>query len=178
MGHKRIYILSLLGLSLLGLASCGDNKQAALKKYVEEVKHRPAPAIEPLPEVKPYVKLDYDAEDKRSPFVPYVNLNAASGPNNNRKKDYLEAYPLDSLRMVGILEEDRKTWALIKAPDGTVDKITVGGYIGQNFGKVERISPNGLELTETIPQGDDWVQRNAKLALSAEDKEESSDREK
>ena len=166
--RKLFLTLSILG--MLSLTACGSDNHSELKKYVKAVKHRPAPPIEPVPTVAVIPGHDYAGHGKRSPFHQYVSKRSvAQGPDQNREKEHLEAFPLDSLRMVGILEENNKTWAIITAPDGTVDKVTVGGYIGQNYGRVSEISSKGLILLETMPRGDDWVKRKAELALANEE---------
>ena len=155
---------------LLALAACGNDKHSELKKYVKTVKQRPAPPVDPMPKITIAPGREYQGHGLRSPFQPFVSKRSiAEGPDQNREKELLESYPLDSLRMVGVLYEDDKTWAIILAPDGTIDKVTAGGYIGQNYGKVSKITSTGLILVETVPRAGDWEKREASLALAKEE---------
>ena len=84
-----------------------------------------------------------------------------------RRKEPLEDFPLDSLKMVGTLERGKRFWAIVQAPDGTVHKLEPGNHAGQNFGKVKKITEEKVELLELI-QGalGDWVEREASLAIT------------
>ena len=86
-------------------------------------------------------------------------------PDIDRRREPLEAYPLDALKMVGTLEKPGLTFALLQA-DRTVFQIKVGNYIGQNFGKVTKVTESAVELKEIVQDAaGDWVERNAKLEL-------------
>ena len=107
--HRVLAIALLAG--CLGLGAC-SNDMDELDRYVNEVKARPGGRIEPLPEIKPYEVFTYvaDAEGLRSPFVPDSpqTTGAANtggpGPDPERSREFLEQFPLDTLRMVGTLE--------------------------------------------------------------------------
>lgn len=164
-------ILSLVGLYLIMcmplLSGCSKSKDMEdLERFVEQTKQTPAQPIEPLPTVKPIDKFSYTASQKRDPFVKVLQRNYNGiRPDMNRPKEPLEAYTLDSLQMVGILTEHNKTWGIIVAPDNTVYRVNVGSYLGQNFGKVTAITPTEIKILETIPQGDNWTQRETSLAI-------------
>jgi type IV pilus assembly protein PilP len=85
----------------------------------------------------------------------------------NRRKEPLEDFPLDALKMVGTLSRGQQTWAVVQAPDGSVHRIQTGSYVGQNFGKVLRVTQEKVEVLELI-QGalGDWIEREASLAIA------------
>lgn len=173
---KSVPVTALV-LSSLVLSGCARDMQD-LETYVKEIKSRSPPGIEPLPAVKPYERFEYQAENLRNPFDSSVIARLAlqadgqinqSGisPDPNHAPEFLESFPLDSLRMVGTLEQSGKTWALVKAPDATVQLITRGDYMGQDNGKVVTISDAGITLTEIVPDGfGGWTQREGLVALS------------
>lgn len=159
------------------LSGCGRDMQD-LEIYVTEIKLRNAPGIEPLPEIKPYEKFEYQAENLRSPFDASVIAHRTptdSGqisqsevsPDPNRSPEFLESFPLDTLRMVGTLEQNGQLWALIKTPDATVQRVAHGGYLGQNNGKIMLISDASIQLMEIVPDGfGGWREREGLVALS------------
>jgi len=151
-------------------------KMAELKRYVEEVKTRPAKPIEPLPEIRPYATYAYGARDLRDPFEPLriaeeeaIAQTTGEGgirPDVNRQKELLELFPLDSLRMVGVLERDGVMWALVQSTDKAIHRIREGNYLGQNFGKVTHVSEQQIDLIEIVPNGQGgWMERQAQLAM-------------
>jgi type IV pilus assembly protein PilP len=161
----------------LALAGCyGGDKMADLRAYAEDVKARPAKPIDPLPEIRPYETYAYAGSDLRDPFEPppgaeEVSVAAAEDngirPNANRTREPLEAFPLDTLRMVGILERERQLWAIVKASDGAIYRVQEGNYLGQNHGKITRITEQEVDLTEIVPDGlGSWLERPASIALN------------
>jgi type IV pilus assembly protein PilP len=175
--HNR-FSCSLLMVSMAaGLAACSTDPTADLTQYVETVKHQQVSHIDPLPEFSPYESFTYAATDLRDPFTqpsnstPQAMPMQASGnglkPDFDRPREPLEEYPLDSLRMVGTLEQKNANWALINDTDGTIHRVQAGNYVGQNFGKIVRITEFEVELTEIIPDGiGGWMERPATIALS------------
>ncbi len=136
----------------LMLSSCGTDED--LITFVTEVNRRPAGPIAPLPQFKIVEHYVYASSALRSPFQPpIIDLSKAgkgNGPDVTRPKEPLEAYPLDSLRLVGALQKKGVLWALIVDKTGLVHRVTVGHYLGQNYGKINKILENKIELTEMI----------------------------
>jgi len=169
---KAKYLLSLL-LCII-LAACQGSDTEDLRNYVKDVKARQKSHIPPLPKVKSYETYTYNEKDLRDPFIPttkvrptQVTSNNGIVPNFKRKREVLEQFPLDTLKMVGILERNKQRWALIKSEDGTLYRTKTGRYIGQNNGKITRITENALELTEIVPDGlGGWVKRQATLSVT------------
>ena len=129
--------------------------------------------IDPLPVVKPYEPVPYSAFDMPDPFgaakIELVTRSAGSGgglkPDLNRPKEPLEAFPLESLKMVGVLQQSKQTFALVKA-DASLYRVKVGNYLGQNFGLVTTISENQIQLRELIQDASgDWAERQSALQL-------------
>ena len=82
--------------------------------------------------------------------------NDLFAPDQKRKKQPLEAFPLDALKFVGTLQQGSDEWALIKQPDKQVSRIKVGEYMGQNYGRVAAIKNDSLKLEETIKNSGTW----------------------
>lgn len=174
---KIVCLLSALSVTLSG---CNDEQLADLKQYVQQVKSRPQGAIEALPEIKPHETFTYQAAELRNPFVLAVaelpagpimqtglGPESAIKPDLNRHKEALEEYPLDSLRMVGILEQGAEIWAIVRASDGILYRVRKGNYMGRNYGRITHINEEMIELTEIVPdeQGG-WSKRQGVLALA------------
>ena len=160
-----------------GLLACSSDPTADLEEYVAKVKSQQTSRIDPLPEFKPYESFAYQAADLRDPFTePAFSHPQAATPqvsNNGIKPDFdrptepLEEFPLDSLRMVGTLEQNDENWALINDTDGTIHRVQPGNYAGQNHGKITRVTEFEVELTEIVPDGiGGWVERQASIAIS------------
>ena len=156
------------------LIGCAEDGMDDLRQFVATAAAGRTPKVEPLPEIKTQEPFAYAAAKLVDPFAAF-NLKAqgahAAGsgprPDMNRRREPLEEFPLDALKMVGTLERGKQAWAVIQAPDGTVHRATVGNHIGQNFGTIMRISEEKIELVELV-QGTlgDWVEREASVALA------------
>ena len=156
------------------LAGCGGEPYGDLKQFVKDSDSLPRGRIEPLPEVKPYEPVAYNAFDLSDPFRPRkVEQAKGSGglaPDMNRRKEALEAYPLDNLRMVGTLEQGRGIFALVRTPDNTLYRVRQGNYIGQNFGFITQITDSSVTLKEIVQDGTgDWSERVSTLQLLEEE---------
>jgi len=162
-------ILSICMLSL-GLAGCNGDKGDDLDKFMRDAANDMRVVIKPLPEVKPYLALQYNADGTLSdPFRSRkaVNKSGALQPNLNRPKEPMEAYPLESLKYVGHISKSKLTYALIKTPDNVVQQVKPGNYVGQNFGIVTQITDSEIVLKEIVQDelSGDWVERVSNLAL-------------
>jgi type IV pilus assembly protein PilP len=170
----RRYASSAL-LAALVSAGCANKDISDLERYAAEVKARDPGRIEPLPEIKQIETFVYEAGDGRDPFslggstMEETMTEPTSGvaPDPLRRKEELEQYPLDTIRMVGTLEQDGDTWALVTIQDGTLFRIQAGNYLGQNHGQITRIAEDRIELMEIVPDGGNgWQERQASVALS------------
>lgn len=163
---------SLISLVLSALLIGCDNQEGDdLDQFMRDAANDMHPRIEPLPEVKPYIPLQYNADGVlQDPFEPRKAKAKGAGtiqPDLNRPKEPLEAYPLESMKFVGLLEKKKLSFGLIEIPDKTVQQIKVGNYIGQNFGRVYAIRENGIDIKEIVQDEvtGDWVERQTSLDL-------------
>lgn len=162
----------LVGVGFLAtmLGGCGDGSGDDLDHFMRDAGKDITPRIKPLPEVKSYVALQYNSDGTLSdPFRPRkaISKSSALQPNLSRPKEPMEAYPLESLKYVGILSKNKLTFALIKTPDNAVQQIKLGNYVGQNFGRVTLITDAEVVLKEIVQDdlSGDWIERDASLAL-------------
>jgi type IV pilus assembly protein PilP len=157
--------------AIVMLSGCTGGKDEDLMSYIDSVKARPGGRIEPLPQIKPYETFRYQASTMRSPFVynrPKAKGRSGDGlrPVQNRTKEYLEQFPLDTLDMVGVLNKNNTQYALLKTSDGLVHRVIVGNYIGQNEGRVVSISQSSVELEELVADGvGSFYKRPASIGL-------------
>ena len=154
------------------LASCGGEQYSDLRQFVKESENLPHGRIPPLPDVKPYEPFTYDAYNLVDPFKPRKiepPKNAAAGgiqPDLNRRKEPLEAYPIENLRMVGTLQQGKTNFALVKSPDNNLFRVKPGNYLGQNFGLITEISESTIKLKEIVQDsGGDWTERISTMTL-------------
>lgn len=172
MAVKNLFALSLVTLTLAGCASSGDT--ADLTSYIESVKARPQGNIEPLPPVRTFDPFIYGATAMRSPFDEPVIVATIEGnrdpdvkPDPLRVKDFLESFNLDTLAMVGTLEQNGALWALVRDPSGGIHRVTINNYIGKNHGKITAATTTQLSLVEIVSDGlGGWVQRPRTIKLS------------
>lgn len=172
---KASLLRSALALILMSvIAACGGSMDD-LDRYINDTKARPGGRIDPLPEIKPYEVFTYvaDAEGLRSPFVPdSPQANSGSSANNtrpdrDRSREYLEEFPLDSLRMVGTLELGGVNYGLVMTPGGIIERVVPGNYIGQNDGRIVSVTESEIELVEIISDGiGGFLEREAAVVLT------------
>jgi type IV pilus assembly protein PilP len=156
------------------LAACSEEFQD-IKDFIKESETGLKGRVEPLPEVKPYEPFAYNAFDLPDPFKPRkIEAAKAAGasklqPDVNRRKEALEAYPLENVRMVGTLQQAKNIWALIKAPDNNLYRVKTGNYMGQNFGLITEVTEASIKLRELIQDSTgDWTERESSLQLLEE----------
>ncbi len=162
------FISAILAAGLL--TGCGGDKGDDLDQFMANAANDMSKNVQPLPEVKPYTPLQYNADTTLSdPFRArkVVGANGGLQPNLNRPRESLEAYPLESLKYVGMLSRKKSTYGLIKKPDNAIEQVKVGNYMGPNYGLVTTISEGAIELKELVQDDTtgDWVERSASLNL-------------
>ena len=162
----------LMALVAFGLTAC-DRDSDDLKKYIDDVKARPGGRIEPLPEITPYEVFSYIADEQglRSPFRPDTPQAAGGGtgprPDDDRSREYLESFSLDSLGMVGTLNINDTMYGLVQTSDGLIHRVIPGNYMGQNDGRITEISESEIGLVEIISDGiGGYIERDAAVGLS------------
>ncbi len=153
--------------AVLALAGCGDGLDD-LRAEIEQAKQRPGGRIAPLPEVKPYESFVYSQAGGRSPFAQSVAGTDTAGPrpDSKRSREYLEQFPLDTMRMVGTLKLGGANYGLVQTRDGLVHRVLPGNYLGQNDGKILSIADTRISLIEIVPDGlGGYIERPAALGM-------------
>lgn len=164
----------LIVVAALALVGCDAGEQTQLQAELANLTKDVRGRVQPLPVVKPYEPLAYQAEALPDPFGPAkialaTKGKGGGGPDLSRVKEPLEAYPLESLNMVGTLQQDKRTFALVKA-DASLYKIQVGNYVGQNYGLVTKIGDGEIKLRELVQDAaGDWAERDSALMLQEAD---------
>ena len=153
------------------LVACTGNEGDDLDKFIKESGKDLRGKVEPLPEVKPFTVVVFNADGAlNDPFRPRKAQTQKSGglqPDLNRPREAMEAFPLESLKYVGNLKKGKMKYALVKAPDNAVSQLTIGNYLGQNLGMVIDISDNEIKIKEIVQDelSGDWVERPASITL-------------
>jgi type IV pilus assembly protein PilP len=165
----KIFSHSLIALALMsGLVAC-TRGQSDLETWVAKTKAEPAPPMQPLPVMQKFEGFEYAAQNLRDPFSPPVpDRNEGSGPRPDpeRRKEVLEAFPLDSMNMAGTIGAGKSLVGLLTAPDKVTYRLKPGNYLGQNDGRVTAIYEDRIEIVELVPDGaGGWLERQAKIAL-------------
>jgi type IV pilus assembly protein PilP len=156
------------------VAACGGESHQDLRAWMQEQGKGVKGKLDPLPQVKPYEPFTYNAFDLPDPFKPRkiepVKGGSKLAPDLNRRKEPLEAYPLESLQMVGTLQRGKTTYALVRTTEKDVYQIKVGNYMGQNFGVVVDINDAEVKLKELVQDGaGDWTERSSTIQLAEVD---------
>jgi len=166
--------ISLLVLTL-ALSACSQSNED-LTAFIAKTKTKHVGSVQPLPTFEPYKNFTYASEELRDPFEaafePEIGDDEtdANGlrPSANRPKEPLETYPLDTLRMVGILVQGENTWGLVKDPNNVVHRVQTGNYAGQNEGQIISVTEKQIDIIEIIPDGlGGYIERTASLAIGS-----------
>ncbi|MBK6676955.1 MAG: pilus assembly protein PilP [Rhodocyclaceae bacterium] len=158
----------------LALTACGGDEHQDLKQWMAEASQGMRGRVQPIPEIKPFPVVSYDAGDLPEPFSPSKAMpekRASTGgvqPDFDRPREPLEAYPLEALRMVGVVRKNKALYALIQV-DNMVHQVRTGNHLGQDFGVIASITEAQVNVKELVqdPSGHttDWVERLATLQL-------------
>ncbi|MGK7295392.1 MAG: pilus assembly protein PilP [Candidatus Wenzhouxiangella sp. M2_3B_020] len=175
---RHLPLLAVNALALTLLAGCaGDNRD--LEQWVQEMRQRPPAPIEPIPEIETPEPVVYDAYELRDPFMrpePDAPEQAGTGagprPDPDRRREYLERFPLDALDMVGTITLGDRNFGLVEDVEGTIHRVREGNYLGQNHGRILQVTPTAIEVMELVPDGaGGWMEREARIALSEQDRQ-------
>jgi len=167
-------------MTVLLVAGCGGQSHQDLRNWMAEQGKGVRGKLDPLPQIKPYEPFAYADFDLPDPFKPRkiepVKGESTSklAPDLNRRREPLEAYPLEGLSMVGTLEKGKALYALVKTPEGDIYQVRQGNHMGQNFGVIVGISDTEIKLKELMQDGaGDWSERSSTLnLLQADQKQE------
>lgn len=177
----RVFLApTMAGVLLTGCLSAGD---ADLQTWMAEQRATMRPTIKPIPEPKNFVPVAFQAQGQAEPFsnqrltqaLRLANKSASANdalvaPELNRRKEALEAYPLDTMSMAGSINKGGTMIALVRV-DKLVHQVKVGNYLGQNFGKITKITETGVVLREIVQDATgEWQERTAQLELQERSK--------
>ena len=174
----RVKSLFAVMASALLLTGCGASEHSDLRQFIEETKRRPAGSIEPLPSFRPYEAFSYSASTERSPFQPPVKAldlyygkgDSDIAPDLTRRKEFLEGFAIESLRMVGTLELAGSLWALIDDGRGGIHRVREGNYLGKDHGQIIATTTGQLTVVEIVSDGvDGWIERPRTIKLKVQD---------
>ncbi len=159
------------------LAACGSSNEAEIRQWMADVRAGMKPTTEPVPPPKEFTPYSYESSGLVDPFdsqkvvmaVARQQQARATGssirPDLERRRELLEGFSLDQIRMVGMMRQGGTNVALVET-NGATHLVRVGNYLGQNFGLVTRISETEIQLKEIVQDAaGEWVERPAKLEL-------------
>ena len=186
--HSNRYIrLTIILLAILGVAGCVSSDMSDLEKQVSKIMSKPGGRLEPLPEIKPYEAYVYESgkSGARNPFKRFyvveqsLAIEESEGPVDdglteemrneiqNRNREELEGFELDSIKMVGTLQNEDNHWGIVLDPGGIVHRVKTGNYIGLNIGKITSIEEEQIEVREIIKDNSGrYGERKALLPLT------------
>ena len=159
-------------MAALLLAGCGGESHQDLRDWMAAQGKGMRGHLDPIPQIKPYEPFAYNDFDLPDPFKPR-KIEPAKGDNANklapdltRRKEPLEAYPLESLSMVGTIEKGKTRYALVKAPGRDIYQVRQGNHMGQDYGVITAITDSEIDLKELVQDGSgDWSERSSTLNL-------------
>jgi type IV pilus assembly protein PilP len=160
------------------LAGCGASGQEELQQWMTDQRAATKPQVTPIPEPKKFTPQAYSQEGATDPFSnvkltqalkresAQATSNAALvAPELARRKEPLEAYPLDVMKMVGSLIKEGQPVALLRV-DNLLYQVKPGNYLGQNYGKIVKVSETEVTLREVVQDAaGEWTERTATLQL-------------
>ena len=166
--------VKLVLMSALVLAGCSE-KYGDLHEWMNQTRADAKTKVRPAEPPAPLEPVTYFAPQQSGPNAYSMQrMKAAfqngSAPNLNRTKELLENYSLENLRYVGSIGSKNALSALIEVDvNGQPHVYTVrpGNYLGQNFGRITKITADRLGIVETVEDTfGNWVNRDAELTLT------------
>ncbi len=160
---------------LLGtLAACGG-EQEELQTWMDEQRRSVKPSVQALVPPKRFDPAPYVGGQAVEPFssqkLSVALKQEARQPNSllaaemNRRREPLESFPLDGMTMVGSVNKSGRPVALLRV-DNLLYQVKLGDYLGQNFGKITRISETEVSLREIVQDASgEWIERTSTLQL-------------
>lgn len=170
----RVAGLLALGLGLGLMAGCSADHEE-LRLWMEQQRREAKPKVEPLQAPKRFDPEPYAVAQAVDPFstqkLSVALKQEAKQPNSlfaaelNRRKEPLEAYPLDSMSMVGSVNKVGQPFALLRV-DNLLYQVKVGDHLGQNYGLITKISETEIVLRELVMDAaGEMIERPASLQL-------------
>lgn len=174
---RKVRSVVFVSLAAFALSGC-EGGYSDLDAFMAEMKARPVGTIKPVPPFKAYKAFTYSAAGMRSPFerpievreITRLQMATNVKPDENRAKEYLEQFSIDSLGMVGTLEMGGSLWVLIQDDAGSVHRVRNGNYIGRNHGRIVEASETEISVVEIVSNGaNGWVERPRTIKLKNEE---------
>lgn len=165
------------------LVGCTGSDQQDVKQWMQEQRNATRPSVAPIPEPKKFTPAPYQADPSTDPFsnqklaqalkreASQATANAALvAPELNRRKEVLEGHPLDAIAMVGTMLPKGVPVAIVRV-DKLLYQVRVGNYLGQNYGKITKVTETELVLREIVQDAaGEWIERQATLQLQESSK--------
>ena len=162
----------LLLLIPLLLAACGGEEFQDLRDFIKNAGADMRGKVDPPPEIKPYEPLSYDNSvglpDPFKPRKPELKggRSGLNQPDLERRREALEEFSLESLKMVGFLYQAKVGHAIVRSPDNKLHRVKTGNYLGQNFGQITSVSDSEMKIKEMVQDSaGDWTERMSSLQL-------------
>ncbi len=169
--------LFLVIVAATNLVACGSSREVEIQQWMADVRTTMKPTTQPVPEPKEFLPYAYEGRGSVEPFDPQKVVMAVARqqqarvsastikPDLDRRRETLEGFPLDQVRMVGMMRQAGTNVALLES-SGTTHLVRVGNYVGQNFGLITRISEADVQLKEIVQDAaGEWVERPTRLEL-------------
>ena len=161
--------------AVLLLAGCGDSDEAEVNSWMADIQKNTRVNVKPLAEPKTFVPFAYGVREETNPFDPNKLLaelaraaNATGNPlrpDLDRRREFLETFPTDTMKMVGTINKAGVGYGLIQI-ERQVHQVKAGQRLGQNFGVVTGVAESAISIKETVQDaGGEWVERLSKLEL-------------
>lgn len=169
-GARRVLALAVLAMMTVGaLGGCGGGQEEELQHWMAATRAAKVPPPEPLPDVTPYVPREYGGRSAPEPFaqtkIGELNKTMSESPEAGRRHEPLEDYPLENFKMLGMMRKHGETYGVVRV-DNKIHHVKVGQYLGQNYGRVVRISDQEIVLRELVREGvTDWKEKMTSLKL-------------
>lgn len=177
-GIQKVLGLWVMMMAMVGLPGCGSSEQEELQQWMVEQRNLTRPKVVPLPEPTKFSPQAYTQEGSIEPFssqklTQALNRDAKQATSNaaliapelSRRKEPLEAKPLDAVAMVGSLLKLGQPVALVRV-DNLLYQVRVGNYLGQNYGRINKITETEIVLREIVQDAaGEWLERSATLQL-------------
>jgi len=169
LSRGRFNRVSLALVSVL-LAGCIGDEFQDLRDFVQNAGADLRGKIPPAPDIKHYEPFAYHNEaNLPDPFKPRKRSGGrrvANEPDFNRPKEALEEFPLESLRMVGYLQQNKVGYAVVRTTEGSLHRVRIGNYMGMNFGLIREVKDTEVTVKEMVQDSTgDWSERISSLQL-------------
>jgi type IV pilus assembly protein PilP len=151
-----------LGLAVL-VSACGTSMES-VQEFVARSGDGMRGQVAPLPQTATYVPAQYASAELRDPFTLHAPI--AHAEQDPRPREHLESYALEALRLLGTIQKDGESFALIRSPDGLLHHVGTGRYLGLNSGRIAAIEPGAVMLVETVTEDGEKAQRAVRLVLA------------